>query len=100
MNTVFAFVGLFVLHSLVFLALINKMTIIPSGKDYGVLESRIYIGIFVIFLYSLFYFLLKKIDITNLNYTDSKIKKGNIYLVAYIALLLISFLAIAIIQHG
>lgn len=85
-NTAFSLTMLFILHVFQFMVIFNLTKLLPeTDKNHRVatlLEGMLLLSPIMLF----FWFVVKKINPKELHYDESKIKRGNIYLIAYCTL--------------
>lgn len=81
-STLCAMVMLFGLHVFQILILVNKNGLLPTNNNR--FENFIKIIVYLIPVFLLFTYVIKRSDLQEMNYDEGKIKKGNIVLIVYI----------------
>lgn len=87
-STLCAIAMIILLHIFQLLVIFNGMNLFPSGATPGSARLIRYLemGLLLVPLFLLLSVLIKKRELQSLQYDESKIKQGSIYLISYIVL--------------
>jgi hypothetical protein len=99
-STLCALVMLLGLHIFQLLVLINKVNLIPTSIKNTRLENFGLIAMYLIPLFMLMIFFIRKSELKEMSFEESKIKKGNIFLIIYIIASIALLLLIIFIKKG
>lgn len=81
-----AVVFLIYIHIFQLFIIINKVEVFGMGEDNSRIENYGRLVLFLLPIFLIIGYLIKPNDLKSLKYKEDKIKKGNIYLIAYCAL--------------
>ena len=79
-----AVVFLIYIHIFQILIILNRVDLLPMGKDDARIEKYGKAAIFLLPIFLIISFLVKPQDLKNISYDEAQIKKGNIYLIIYV----------------
>ncbi|MFL9482882.1 hypothetical protein ACI6Q2_08895 [Chitinophagaceae bacterium LWZ2-11] len=97
-STLCAMVMLFGLHVFQILILVNKNGVLPTNNNR--FENFIKIIVYLIPVFLLFTYVIKRSDLQEMNYDEGKIKKGNIVLIVYILASIALLVVLMLIKTG
>jgi hypothetical protein len=88
------------IHIFQILAILDVAYLIPTDGSQLKIGNYVKIGLFMLPMFLLFYFLIKKEDLINARYEEKKIKKGYVILIIYIVLSFALLMILALIRKG
>jgi hypothetical protein len=99
-STLCALVMLLGLHIFQVLVLFDKVSILPTSTRNTRAENFIVIALCLIPIFLLMAFLIRKSDLQEMNYEESKIKRGNMLLIIYVVSSIALLLFLILIRNG
>jgi hypothetical protein len=99
-STLCALVMLLGLHLFQLLVLFDKVDLLPTSGKNTRAENFLIIFLCLIPIFLLMAFLVKKSELQQMNYEESRIKKGNLFLIIYIIASIATLLLLVIAKKG